>query len=51
MLAELRDQLLKETTYRNSIRSPSTVNRYLAALSKALTTAVKEWGWLKENPL
>lgn len=51
MLAELRDRLLEETTVRNKPRSPSTVNRYLAALSQALTIAVKEWGWLKENPL
>lgn len=50
MLAELRDQLLSETTYRGKLRSSSTVNRYLAALSQALTIAVKEWGWLKENP-
>lgn len=51
MLAELRDRLLEETTCRGKLRSSSTVNRYLAALSQALTIAVKEWGWLKENPL
>jgi integrase len=32
-------------------RSPPTVNRYLAALSHACGVAVKEWGWLEENPL
>lgn len=51
MFAELRDQLLEETTVRGTQRSSSTVNRYLAALSQALTIAVKEWGWLQENPL
>ncbi len=51
MLAELRDKLLEEKTVRGKQRSPSTTNRYLAALSQALTIAVKEWGWLKENPL
>lgn len=51
MLAELRDKLLEETTVRGKLRSSSTVNRYLAALSQALTIAVKEWGWIKENPL
>lgn len=51
MLAELRDRLLQETTPRGGLRSSSTANRYLAALSQALTIAVKEWGWLKENPL
>ncbi len=51
MLAGLRDQLLDEKTVRGGLRSPSTVNRYLAALSQALTIAVKEWAWIKENPI
>jgi integrase len=32
-------------------RSPSTVVRYLAALSHAFTIAVKEWGWLDDSPM
>lgn len=32
-------------------RSPSTVLRYLAAISHAFTIAVKEWGWLDSNPV
>lgn len=51
MIAELRDRLLHETTCRGSIRSSSTVNRYLAALSKAFSICIKELGWLKENPV
>jgi hypothetical protein len=35
MLVELRDRLLEEITVRKSIRSSSTVNRYLAALSQS----------------
>lgn len=31
--------------------APGTVNRYLSALSKAFTNAVKEWHWLPDNPL
>jgi len=31
--------------------SPATVNRYLAALSHALSVAVKEWGWLDDSPM
>jgi integrase len=32
-------------------RSQATVNRYMAALSHACTIAVKEWGWMEDNPL
>ena len=28
-----------------------TVNRYLSALSHAFSVAVKEWGWLEDNPM
>lgn len=51
LIAEARDELLRECTRRKKLRSPSTVNRYLAALSKAFTVAIKEWGWLDESPL
>ena len=32
-------------------RSPATANRYLAALSRAFTFAVREWHWIHDNPL
>ena len=32
-------------------RSASTVIRYMAALSHAFTVAVREWGWLDDNPV
>ena len=32
-------------------RAKSTVNRYLAILSTVFTHAVKDWGWLPDNPL
>lgn len=51
IIAEQRDKLLKGTTFKGTIRSPSTVVRYLAALSHALTIATKEWGWLDESPM
>lgn len=51
LITEQRDKLSSEKTYRKTKRSSSTVNRYLAALSTAFTTAVKEWGWLEDNPL
>lgn len=51
LLAEHRDILANEPTKQSAVRSPSTVNRYLAALSHAFTVAVREWGWMDENPL
>jgi integrase len=50
-IAIVRDHLLAEVTSKESVRSPSTVNRYFAAFSKALNMAVNEWEWLKENPM
>ncbi len=36
---------------RGALRSSSTVNRYLAALSKAISIAITEWGWLDDSPM
>ena len=49
--SELKERLLKEETPRKTLRSQSTANRYLAALSGAFSVAVREWNWLKENPV
>jgi integrase len=46
VLAQARDNLMTREGL-----SPATVNRYLAALSKAFTNAVKEWHWVRDNPL
>lgn len=52
LIAEYRDKLARGiTVLTKKPRNPATVNRYLAALSVALTTAVKEWGWLEDNPM
>jgi len=51
VIADGRDALLSETTKRKRLRTSSTVNRYLASLSKALSIAVKEWGWLDDSPM
>ncbi len=51
LIAEQRDKLLKGITPKGTVRSPATVVRYLAALSHALTTATKEWGWLDDSPM
>lgn len=51
MIAEQRDKLLRETTIRKKLRNPSTVVRYMAALSHALSIACKEWGWIETSPI
>lgn len=50
MIAEQRDNLLREMTKRKKTRNPSTVVRYMAALSHAFTVAIKEWGWIQDSP-
>lgn len=49
LLVEQRDVLAGEKLKTGEIRSPSTVVRYLAALSHAFSVAVKDWGWLDDN--
>jgi integrase len=51
LIVEQRDFLLRGITKRAKLRSPATVVRYLAALSHALSIAVKEWGWLEDSPM
>lgn len=51
LIANKRDELLEGITPKGTKRSPSTVVRYLAALSHALTIANKEWGWLEDSPV
>ena len=46
-----RDKLLKGNTPKGTKRSPSTVVRYFAAFSHALTIAMKEWGWIEDSPM
>ncbi|MGB9132656.1 MAG: site-specific integrase [Methanosarcina sp.] len=50
MIAEVRDKLLRTTTNRGGLMNGATVNRYLAALSHAFSVALKEWGWIEDNP-
>ena len=51
LLIEYRSKLLSEPTERNLQRTNATANRYCAALSHAFTIAVKEWGWIQDNPI
>jgi len=63
-IVAVRDQLLKEpytvgadhggglgpSVATERYRSPSTVNRYMAAISHCFNVAVIEWQWLESNP-
>jgi integrase len=46
LIGRHRDQLQTKEGF-----APATVNRYLSALSKAFSNAVKEWHWLPDNPM
>jgi hypothetical protein len=50
-IAELRDRLMTESTPKGTLRTPSTANRYIAALSRAFTICQREWCWVQENPV
>lgn len=51
LIAEARDKLARRQTRFGRPTSPATIVRYLAALSHAFTVAVKEWGWVEDNPV
>ena len=51
VIAEHRDKLTRGLTPQGRQRSPATTNRYISALSHALTIAMREWGWLDDNPM
>jgi len=51
LISEHRDLLSQTETIRKTKKSNATVNRYLAALSTAISTAINEWGWMENNPL
>jgi hypothetical protein len=54
LIAQSRDWLLEKnigSKEQPRYRAPATANRYLAALSKAFTEAVREWHWMRENPV
>jgi len=60
VIANARDALVRENLNQNKettdntksdkFRSLSTVNRYVATLSHLYTIAIKEWGWVNDNP-
>lgn len=53
LIAQNRDKLAEGEIVddKQVPRSAATVNRYLAVLSHVYTVAMKEWGWIEDNPL
>ncbi len=51
LITEFKDKLLTEKIRTDKKRSPSTVVRYMAALSHCFTIAVNDWGWLDDSPM
>ena len=51
IIVEHRDKLAKRILPTGRQISPSTVNRYMAALSHVLAIAVKELRWLPDSPM
>lgn len=55
LLSECKEKLITEESPKpkgnKKTRSKATANRYMACLSIVLSKAVKEWGWLEENPM
>lgn len=50
-ISEVKEKLLNEETYRGKLRSPATVNRYLAALSLCFKYAVRDYHWIQRSPM
>lgn len=50
-ITEARTALLAKTGRQGAPMSPSTVVRYLAALSHALSIAMRDWQWIEDTPM
>jgi len=50
-IAEARDKMAARVMASGKRIAGATINRYMAALSTALTTASREWGWIRDNPM
>ena len=48
---EITPSLLTECRNKLPNKSPATINSYCRTISHVFTIAVKEWGWMQENPM
>lgn len=51
LIAKKRDELASGITVRGRVRTPASVNRYIASLSSVFKVAVEEWRWLIDSPV
>jgi integrase len=51
LIDKYRKELINKPTEHGKKRNPATVNRYMASLSVVFTYALKQLGWIKENPM
>jgi len=53
LLAEVTPKIINEykTRRRNDGIGPASLNRELATMKKAFNLAIKEWEWMKDNPV
>lgn len=50
LIQDAKQKLQRQKTERDKRRSPTTIKRYLASLSKLFSCAVN-WGWAESNPV
>lgn len=51
LIIDLRAKLERGRVQGGKLRSPSTCNRYVAALRHAFTVAHRDWEWIPDNPI
>jgi integrase len=51
LIDKYRKELINTPTEHGGKRNPATVNRYMSSLSVVFTFALKQLGWIKENPM
>lgn len=51
LIGDYRDKLMKELNKNKKLRGNATIVRYLATLSVCFSYAVKDLGWLEDNPV
>lgn len=50
LIVQFREKLFREGTQTKREISAATVNRYVAALSVAFSTASRDWEWIEDSP-